>query len=561
MKRDISELSSSTYDVLIIGGGIYGSTAAWDAATRGLSVALIDQGDFGGGTSANSLKTIHGGLRYLQQLDILRMRESIRERRLLLQMAPHIVHPISCVMPTYGHLMKGPEIMRIGLLLNDIISFDRNHLDDPQKRIPMGKVLSREDVLRQLPGVQQDGINGAAFWTDAQMYNSERLIISCIQSAVSAGTQAANYVRAVKYIKNNNRIQGVQAKDLMTGNTFDIRSQVVLNMTGGWTDALLSTLGKPSSRIRLSSAMNLIVNRPLLSESAAGVRGRFEYPKPNGGTHQGYRVLFMSPWRGKTVIGTYHRPYDGQPDDLQVTEYEVESFLKEINSAWPGDPVSRDDVTFVHKGILPMDGIHTRTGDVILTKHYKIHDHAKEDHVEGMISVVGVKYTTARDVSEKIIYRVFKKLNRKPVPNRTRYLRVFGGDMNRFEDLLSDAQTKLLNQFSNQVITRLVKNYGTNYKVIIREGAAESQDVGLLPGSSEVINSEVFYAVKEEMAQHLTDVVLRRTDMGSAGYPGKETVEATVKIMADLLKWNTQRKQEEIGELKQFYRRMGLKIS
>ena len=129
MKRDISELSSSTYDVLIIGGGIYGSTAAWDAATRGLSVALIDQGDFGGGTSANSLKTIHGGLRYLQQLDILRMRESIRERRLLLQMAPHIVHPISCVMPTYGHLMKGPEIMRIGLLLNDIISFDRNHLD------------------------------------------------------------------------------------------------------------------------------------------------------------------------------------------------------------------------------------------------------------------------------------------------------------------------------------------------------------------------------------------------------------------------------------------------
>ncbi|MBN2102749.1 glycerol-3-phosphate dehydrogenase/oxidase [bacterium] len=560
MKRDISELSSETFDILIVGAGIYGATAAWDAATRGLSVAVIDQGDFGWATSANSLKTVHGGLRYLQQLDVIRMRESIRERRLLLQMAPHLVHPLSCVMPTYGHLMKGPEIMRIGLLLNDIISYDRNHLSDPQKFIPMGKVLTRTEALRLLPGVKPDGINGGAFWTDAQMFNSDRLVLAFIQSAESAGAQAANYVRAVKFIKNKDRIQGVQAKDLITGNMFEIRSRIVVNMAGGWTDTLLQTLGKPSSRIRLSTAMNLIINRPLLSECAAGIRARFEYPRPNGGVYKGYRVLFMSPWRNHTMVGTYHRPYDGNPDDLHVTDDEIACFLKEINSAWSGDPIRQEEITFVHKGFLPMDGIQPKTGDVILTKHYKIYDHAEEDQLDGMLSVVGVKYTTARDVSEKVINRVFTKLNRKPIPNRIRYLRVFGGDMKRFEDILSIAQSNPLQACNDYVMSRLVKNYGTNYRKLLQKGAAGSEPVNLLPGSTDVLNSEIFHAVTDEMVHYLTDLVLRRTDMGSAGYPGNEAVEAAATIMANALGWKDVQKEEEIRKLRQYYQRMGVTV-
>ena len=556
MKRELTSLSSETFDVLIVGAGIYGATAAWDAATRGLSVAVIDQGDFGGATSANSLKTVHGGLRYLQQLDVKRMRESIRERRLLLQMAPHLVHPLSVVMPTYGHLMKGPEIMRIGLLMNDIISYDRNHLDDPQKYIPMGRIVTREDVLSWIPGVKPDGINGGAFWTDAQMYNSERLVLSFIQSAVSAGARAANYIRAENFLKANHRIQGVQVKDLMTGKQLEIRSKVVVNMAGGWTDKLLSTLGGVSSRIQLSTAMNVIVNRPMLTECAAGVRGRFQYPLPEGRTYTGHRILFMSPWRDRTIIGTLHRPYDGSPDDLHVTEQEIGMFLKEINSACPGNPVRREDVGMAHKGFLPMDSIQDKTGDVILTKHYKIFDHAKEDRLEGMISVAGVKYTTARDVSEKVIDRVFLKLGRKVSANRTQHLRVAGGDIDRFDALVSGVRKNPPHHLSEPVLSRLVRNYGSQYNRLFQADFPADAHT-LLPGSSDVLKSEILYAVQEEMAMHLTDVLLRRTDLGSAGYPGKKAVDAAAETMAKAMGWNAGEKQEEVEMLQATYRRMG----
>ncbi|MBN1779929.1 glycerol-3-phosphate dehydrogenase/oxidase [bacterium] len=552
MKRELDKLSSGSFDVLIVGAGIYGATAAWDAATRGLSVALIDKGDFGAATSANSLKIVHGGLRYLQQLDLKRMRESIRERRTFLQMAPHLVHPLPCVMPTYGHMMKGPEIMRIGLLLNDVISADRNRISDSQKHLPMGRVISRDACLRLIPGIKPDRINGGAFWTDAQMFNSDRLVLAGIKSAVSAGAQAANYIRADGYIRHNNQILGVQATDLESGEPLEIRSRIVVNMAGGWTDTLLGTLGRPSSRVRLSTAMNLVIGRDLLGECAAGIRGRFQYPRPDGHIHTGFRVLFAVPWRGHTMIGTYHRPYAGKPDELAVTDGEIDAFLDEINSAYTGDPVKRSDVTLAQRGFLPMEGIHPKTGDVILTKHYRIHDHAREDGLDGLVSVVGVKYTTARDVSEKVVDRVAQMLGRKKSANRTRYLRVAGGDIDRFNDFLSEA-LHASPDLPESVIGRLVKNYGSEYRIVLEHG-----DRDFLGGSSEVLRAEIVHAVKEEAALHLTDAVLRRTDIGSAGHPGKEAAESAAGIMAGLLGWNETKKQTEMENLDTHYRRLGV---
>lgn len=557
MKRKISDLSSQTFDLLIVGSGIYGATAAWDAATRGLSVALIDQGDFGGATSANSLKIVHGGLRYLQQMDVIRMRESIRERRLMLQTAPHLVHPLSCVMPTYGHMIKGPEVMRIGLLLNDIISYDRNRLDDPQKHLPMGKVLSRDALIQKAPGIERQGINGGVLWTDAQMFNSDRLITGFVQSAVSSGAVACNYVRAEAFIRTGNRIQGARCTDVLSGDAFEIRSKVLLNMTGGWTDELLSRSGSESRRVQLSTAMNIIVNRPLLSECAAGVRGRFEYQRPDGETYSGHRILFMTPWREYTVIGTYHRPYEGKPDDLKVTEEEVEGFLKEVNSAYPLDPVQREDVSLVHKGFLPMDGIHKNTGDVVLTKHYHIHDHEQEEQLKGLLSVVGVKYTTARDVSEKAVDRVYAKLGLKKERNRSRHLRIAGGDINRFEALLSEALKNHPKQYNTRVMDHLVKNYGSGYRQYVEPHLPDGQDNDLLPGSAEVLKSEITLAVRDEMAMRLTDVVLRRTDLGSGGYPGDDAVQAAASLMMPLRGWDTKTRDEEISRVQAHYRRMG----
>ena len=172
MDRDLTQLANHKYDLIIIGGGIYGACVAWDATLRGLSVALVEKADFGHATSANSLKTIHGGLRYLQQLDIKRMRESIRERRTLMRIAPHLVHPLPCLMPTYGHLTKGRAVMALALKVNDLVSFDRNRLEDPQKHLPKGRVISRQECLQLLPNIVREGLTGGAVWHDAQVYNS-----------------------------------------------------------------------------------------------------------------------------------------------------------------------------------------------------------------------------------------------------------------------------------------------------------------------------------------------------------------------------------------------------
>jgi glycerol-3-phosphate dehydrogenase len=556
IQRSIDSLTASVFDVLIIGSGIYGATAAWDAATRGLSVALIDKGDFGGATSANSLKIIHGGLRYLQQLDINRMRESIRERRLMLQLAPHLVHPLLCIMPTYGHLMKGPEVMRIGLILNDLISYDRNRLSDPQKHIPPGKLIRRNEVFNLVPCICRDRINGGVAWTDAQMYNSDRMVISFVLSAVSAGAKAANYIKAERPLLTSGKLNGVQCRDLMTDEKFEIRSRMVLNMTGGWVDSLLNNLSQKSDRIKLSTAMNLIVNRALVEECAAGIQGRFEYLRPDNQKASGHRILFMTPWRNRTIVGTYHRPFEGSPDDLMVTEQDIENFLKEINSACPGDPIKRNEISLVHKGFLPMDGINPKTGDVMLSKHYQIIDHEKEDGLSGLISVVGVKYTTARDVSERAVNLVYRKLGRPMSANRTRSLRITGGDIDSFQDLLNDVNLNTPEGLDSRVMERLVRNYGTFYRRYVEPGNSNGSHE-LLSGSSEVLKTEVQTAVSQEMVCHLTDVILRRTDLGSAGYPGRTAVDAVADMMAEQLNWNKKMKKQEIDALHAYYLRMG----
>ena len=202
MKRDIAALADREFDLVVVGAGVYGAATAWDASLRGLSVALIDKGDFGSGTSFNSLKTIHGGLRYLQHADFTRMRESVRERRNLMRIAPHLVHPLPFLVPTYrGSLLKTRTVMRAALFINDLVSWDRNELADRQKHLPAGKALTRDACLEMAPGIERDGLTGGVLWYDAQMYNSDRLTLSFVLSAAKEGAVVANYVEATELIR------------------------------------------------------------------------------------------------------------------------------------------------------------------------------------------------------------------------------------------------------------------------------------------------------------------------------------------------------------------------
>lgn len=556
MKRDLKRLSEKTYDLLIIGGGIYGAAAAWEASLQGLSVALIEKYDFGGATSANSLKIIHGGLRYLQQLDVMRMRESIRERRLMMQLAPHLAHPLTCVMPTFGHFMKGREVMAVGMLLNDIISFDRNRLDDPEKRIPMGKVISREKCLEMIPFIDPDKYNGGALWTDGQVYNTERLTLAFIKSAVEKGAEVANYVEGIGLIVNHDHVSGVRVKDQFNGDEFNVSGKMVLNTCGGWVNQFLHNAPavNDTPRVRLSTALNLVVKRKLLKHNAAGVYSNYPYTLPDGSQKNIRRVLFMTPWREHTIIGTFHRPYTGSPDQMQISESELTEALEEANTALHNQKISRDEVTLVLKGFLPMDGINNKTGEVILTKHYSLFDHEKEDGIKGVISVSGVKYTTARDVAENSIKLIMKKMkkNVKNI-NRTR-LRLSGGNIEKFDTFLAHALDSYRSDFSGKTIRHLILNYGSEYEKICDYGKNNAELGSVIRGSDEVLKAEVLYAVREEMAHTLSDVILRRTDLGSAGNPGDQVISSCADIMARELQWDQNRKRREIEEVQKFYK-------
>jgi len=540
MKRDLNKLQKTEFDVIIVGGGVYGCAAAWDASLRGMKVALIEKGDFGGATSANSLKTIHGGLRYLQTLDLKRFRESVRERKLLMKIAPHLVHPLPVAMPTYGHFMKGPEVMFAGLLANDVLSCDRNMGMDAQKRLPNGRVISGEQCMKRVPGIDPARVNGAATWTDAMVYSSERMTLAYVQSAVEEGAVAANYVRAAGVIERDGRVAGVKVEDALSGEAFEIKARSVLNTSGAWVEQLANQ----KDLFNRSTAMNIIVKRRLLKEGAAGITAPYQYALPGGGTNKGRHVLFMSPWREYTIIGTYHRPYTGDPDAMTVTREEVECFLKEVNAGYPGDPISIDEVSFVHKGFLPMDGVNPKTGEVSLAKHYKF---AQPDSgPKGLVTLAGVKYTTARDVAMKAVNRIARLVPGSWKRCATAKVRLFGGEIDSFDAHLSALYAKA----PAASAAHLAKCYGTAAGDILSYPADLLHPV---PGSAEVLKAEVLHAVHQEMAMTLADVVLRRTDLGSGEQPSDETLKAVANLMARELGWDAERIAKEIAQTQSLY--------
>ena len=437
MKRDLRRLADTAYDVLVVGGGIHGACVAWDAALRGLSVALVERGDFGHATSSNSLKIVHGGLRYLQDADLGLVREMIRERTAFMRIAPHLVHPLPCVMPTYRRLARSRLAMRIALAVNDLVGADRNRLEDPLKRLPAGRIVSREECLRLLPGMADRGLTGGALWYDAQMYNSERLTLSFVLSAEGLGATVANYLEAVDILRTGSRVVGVRARDVLGDQSLDIRAKVVVNATGPWVDRVLDLVGggRRNGGGRLSVAMNL-VTRQIVPEYAAGVPAVDGSGGVVGGTGRGSRLLFIAPWRDRSLIGTLHAPHDGKPEDCRVSAEDVQRFLDEVNAAYPGAGLRLEDVSLVHSGLLPtVDG--GPTDGLKLVRRSQIRDHRRVDGIDGLISVVGVKYTSARSAAQRVVDLVFRQLGVEPPACASAATPLRGGWIPRLGDYLA----------------------------------------------------------------------------------------------------------------------------
>ncbi len=552
MRRNLNKLANTTYDLLIIGGGITGACAAWDASLRGLSVALVDKGDFGAATSAASGKVIHGGLRYMQYGAIHRIRESLHERMVFQRIAPYLVHSIPFLIPTYGHLLRGKEILTLGMTLYDLLGLDKNNSKVSEKTIPRHHVLSQNEVLELFPDIDRVGITGGILYYDCQMHNPERLTLSFLLTANKAGADLVNYVKVKGFHKKDNRVTGVKAEDTLTGEEFDIQARVVLNASGPWMHSLLGPLKRVEPRVNLRFSKGIhIITRSLTNNCALALATKHSHA--GAMVNRGGRHFFIIPWRNHSLIGTTNVPFEGRPDDKMVTERDILGLLQDINAAYPAAALKRQDVAFFYGGLYP-DNIKRSVGDGYQgARKDQIVDHSTIEGIDGLISAFSVKYTTARKLAQRTINLVFRKLGHKPPECLTEKTPIHGGKIERFNDFLFAETERNAPELKKDITHNLIYNYGTAYTKVLDHADENSDWCETVHAKLPIIKAQVIHAVREEMAQKLTDVVFRRTGLGTVGDPGEAALQVCAFTMSDELGWDAQRIQMELMEVREVF--------
>ena len=535
MIRDPDELGGCRFDVLVLGGGVYGLTIACDAAERGLSVALIERDDFGCGASFNHLRTIHGGLRYLQSLDIGRARESVRERRTIARIAPHAVKPLPFALPLYRSFTRGKLAMRLGFCLDRLVSVGRNRGVPASHRLPGGRVYSRGSAIQHFPGLKRQALTGAAVWYDYLTVEPDRLTFSWAKAAAGHGAVLVNHMEAVELLKEGARVAGARARDTIGARTIDVSARVTVNATGAALDRLLEPIGA-ATRTPMIKTMNLVTRRDAGEESLGG-------RSPSG------RYLFMVPWRERALFGTWEAGRVSDACDTAVSDSEVAAFVGELNHAFPALDLTFADITLVHRGVVPAA---VRRGRAGLEGHDQIRDHAAEG-TEGLVSVAGTKYTTARAVAERVTDLLMQKLQRAPVTCRTATTLLPGGGTRDVGLAIAEARREYDEGLPTDTIPHLIAAYGSQYGDVLNLTTARPELKARVARNSPVIGAELVLAARSEMAVTLADAMIRRTPVGALGYPGDDAVSRGADLVGAEHQWSEDRKRAEIAAMKSFY--------
>jgi glycerol-3-phosphate dehydrogenase len=392
--RNAGNAAEKAFDLIIIGGGIYGVMLSFEASRRGLKSLLLEKEDFGGGTSFNHLRILHGGLRYLQSLDLNRFRESVGERSWFLQTFPDLVDIMPCLMPLYGNGARRPGIFRGALALNDLLSRSRNLGVRADRQLPNGRVVCAKETSELFPGVDMGGLEGGAIWFDACMANSERLFIEILRLSCRLGGLALNYMEAAELLKTSEGIGGVGAVDRESGETFEFRAPIVVNAAGPFCRQVASGFDRDFPALfRSSLAWNVLLKNRALSDCALAVAPK----KPKG------RTYFLVPWKGMILAGTGHAPWADSSRPPAPTIEQLQEFLDDLNLAIPSLAASQADILQIFPGLLPA----TDEGNTTLSTQEIVVDHGQVGGPKGLYSVSGVKFTTARLVAEKILGQTF----------------------------------------------------------------------------------------------------------------------------------------------------------
>ncbi|MCK5028825.1 MAG: glycerol-3-phosphate dehydrogenase/oxidase [Bacteroidales bacterium] len=532
MKRLFDEPFENHFDLIIIGGGISGVSVAYEAATRGLKVALFEKGDFGEATSAATSKLIHGGLRYLKNLEFGLVRESLSERRILENIAPNFVYPMPFMIPTYSNLKNNKFSLFIGMVLYDFLSLDKAWTWDKTKKLRFHKTISAKRTKRIEPCIPKTKLTGSSIYYDCQNINPERLTLGILNSAVSNGAKVANYAKIESFIIDSSTVKGVRVVDLLENKEHEITADLTINCTGAWTDIVLKTASgenKVNHNIRRSEGIHIITEK-LCSKHAVLMM-----------TKEGRHVM-MIPWRNHTLIGTTDKEYNGHPDEYKVTKQSIVELVDEINANYSTDIIKYEDIQFAYGGLRPLVDNQTEAS-YESSRKYEIFDNSK-DGLNGLLTVEGGKYTTSRKLAEHVVKKVSKKLNRSLGSSITKKRYLVDSDIKNMESFIRQLVLRYP-QFPEATINYIGRNYGLECHTIFRLAMYDKPLMEVLTSDGEIL-AEVVYVIKKELAFTLSDIFFRRTGIGTLGYPGDEVFNKVVETTKDYLKWDDKKTQDEI---------------
>jgi glycerol-3-phosphate dehydrogenase len=529
MRRDLDRLANEEFDLHVIGGGATGACIARDAALRGLRVALTEKNDFAHATSAHNSKLVHGGLRYLRNLELGLVRESLKERRIWQRIAPHLVRPLPFLVPLYDGGWKARATLSAGLSLYDLLSFDRGWLDDPEQRLPGHGWFDREKALALEPTMQRNSFAGAFVYSDAQMYAPERLALECLLDAADHGAALANHVEAERLLIREGRVEGAGLRCALTGAQLETRAKLTIVAAGPWADIFLNrSLSDNSHRLVRSKGIHLIV--PAMTRDHA-----LTVAAPHG-------HFFVLPWRGYSLLGTTDTEFSDSPDSVSVSEGDIAAFLALINTHLPAARLERKDVRHFYAGLRPLvdDGSKDTYG---ASRRAELIDHARTDKIDGLLSAIGGKWTTSRDLAEQVVDAAAAKLGTRTSACTTATTPVPGGrigTLKAFRERQDGANTPNPDHFA--------RLYGARLDGVLAI-AKTNGDLSTPLSPSGDIGAQILFAIREEMALTLEDAVMRRTGIGQLGAPEPRALEKAASIMAAELSWSAARRDSEIASL------------
>jgi glycerol-3-phosphate dehydrogenase len=506
------------FDVIIIGGGVNGVGIAQEASLQGYRTLLLEQDDLCSGVSAWSGRLAHGGLRYLEHFDFALVRESLLERERLVKNAPHLAKHVPWIMPVYKHNKRGGQLVRLGMILFDILSFD--------KSAPRHKFLNKKKVLEKFPTIETDGLKGGFHYWDGQIELAERLCVELALDAKANGAIIRTHSRVESPVLSGKKVTGVTYKDLITGEVHTAHAPVVYNVAGPWIDRVFTQSAELPSQPRLNGGTkgsHLIVN------AFPGAPKEVVYYE----TRTDGRLILVIPWLGKYMLGTTDIRWEKDPGEARCDIGELEYLLSEVNALIPQAKLTIKDVLYTYSGVRPLP-YEPEKNESAVTRTHILFDH-KSNGADGLVTVVGGKLTTFRQLSEDAITDLHKRFKRKNTKSLTRNRKLPGAQFDDFKTLVLD----LIYQGASEITAqRLAQIYGSRALEIWKIVELDKSSSEMIEASIGLTRAEVEYVLDQEFPKTLADLMARRLVLAFESGHGLNVVQRIAEIAAGKLRWS-----------------------